>query len=73
MPFGEKSFICPAKRDFGPRMIGVLIAALADCITAEDWSLENGGVEENVYSGCPLLSGREAYHSLRLLLDSACS
>ena len=73
MPFGERPFICPAKRDFGPRMIGVLVAALADCITAENWSLENDGVEESVYSRGPLLSGREAYHSLRLLLDSACS
>lgn len=29
MPFGNKPFICPAQKDFGPRMIGVLVAALA--------------------------------------------
>ena len=73
MPFSGRPFLCPAKQDFGPRMIGVLVAALADCITAEDWTLENDGKEEDLYLGQPLMSGREEYHSLRLLLYSACS
>lgn len=29
MPFGNKPFVCPAQKEFGPRMIGILVAALA--------------------------------------------
>lgn len=67
MPFAGRPFLCPAKQDFGLMMIGVLVAALADCITAEDWILENDGKEEDVYSGQPLMSGREDYHSFTSL------
>lgn len=40
MPFGGKPFLCPAGGSFGPRMIGVLVAAIAPYISASDWQLE---------------------------------
>lgn len=70
--FGE-TIPLSRKQDFGPMIIGVLVAALADCITAEDWMLVNDGKGEDVYSGQPLMSWREEYYSPRLLLCSACS
>ena len=51
MHFGGSTFVCPAKQDFGPRMIGVIVAALAAHIISRDWNLElcvggpNGGEE----------------------------
>jgi len=40
MPFGGPPFTCPASGSFGPRMIGVLVAAIAPSISASDWQLE---------------------------------
>ena len=40
MPFGNLNFTCPAKRVYGPKMIAVLIAALAKHVTAEKWTFE---------------------------------
>lgn len=68
MPFGGSTFVCPAKQDFGPRMIGVVVAALAAHITSRDWKLElcvggPDGMEE--FGGQePLLSGRHAYEDI---------
>ena len=39
MPFGGSRFVCPAQKDFGPRMIGLLIAAIASQFTAQEWGL----------------------------------
>ncbi|KAL8834371.1 MAG: hypothetical protein Q9170_003781 [Blastenia crenularia] len=43
MPFGGGSWACPAKAIFGPRLIGLLVAALASNITSEEWELEYQG------------------------------
>ena len=65
MPFGGSTFACPAKQDFGPRMIGVIVAALAARVTAHDWKLElcvggpNGG--EELGREEPLVSDRNKY------------
>ena len=40
MPFGNKPFLCPAQKEFGPRIIGILAAALTIHIDPHDWSLE---------------------------------
>ncbi|KAL8754046.1 MAG: hypothetical protein Q9184_005240 [Pyrenodesmia sp. 2 TL-2023] len=40
MPFGGRPWICPANADFGPMLIGVLVAALASIISAEEWELQ---------------------------------
>lgn len=37
MPFGEKPFVCPAKQDFGLRLIGVLVAALVTHFSKSKW------------------------------------
>ena len=70
MPFGGSTFVCPAKQDFGPRMIGVVVAALAAHITPHDWKLElcvggpNGGEE---FSGEePLVSDRNKYEWIEI-------
>ena len=65
MPFGGSTFVCPAKQDFGPRMIGVIVAALAAYIIAHDWKLElcvggpDGG--EELEGEEPLISDRNFY------------
>lgn len=40
MPFGGSTVIYPTKQNFGPRMIGVIVAALATHITVHDWKLK---------------------------------
>ncbi|MCJ1266893.1 hypothetical protein MMC22_006778 [Lobaria immixta] len=67
MPFGGPPFFCPAKKEFGPRMIGLLVAALAQRVSKYDgWTLNN---EEN-WDGQgplpPLDPSRKAYHSLSI-------
>ncbi|KAL8982058.1 MAG: hypothetical protein Q9205_003333 [Flavoplaca limonia] len=39
MPFGGKPWVCPASSSFGPMMIGLLVAAFAGLISAEEWEL----------------------------------
>ena len=70
MPFGGSTFVCPAKQDFGPRMIRVVVAALAAHITPRGWKLElcvggpNGGEE---FSGeKPLVSDRNKYEWIEI-------
>ena len=69
MPFGGSTFVCPAKQDFGPRMIGVVVAALAAHITPRDWKLElcvggpNGGEELGEE---PLVSDRNKYEWIEI-------
>ena len=43
MPFGGSPYICPASSSFAPRMIGVLVAAIASSISVTDWKLELSG------------------------------
>ena len=70
MPFGGSTFVCPAKQDFGPRMIGVVVAALAAHITPRDWKLElcvggpNGG--EELGREEPLVSDRNKYEWIEI-------
>ncbi|KAL9019549.1 MAG: hypothetical protein Q9185_003169 [Variospora sp. 1 TL-2023] len=40
MPFGGSPWICPANSNFGPMMIGVLVATFASNISAEEWELQ---------------------------------
>lgn len=70
MPFGGSSFICPAKPDFGPKMIGVVVAALAAHIDSAEWKLElclggpDGG--EALTEEEPLASDRGAYEWIEI-------
>ena len=70
MPFGERPFICPAKLDFGPRMIDVLMTALAAHFSPFEWKFEfciggpNGG--EELEGDEPLISDRGAYEWMKI-------
>ena len=64
MPFGGKKFPCPAKEDFGPKIIGVLVAALVACIDVGEWELLDQQTLANLER--PLDSGREAYRGVFL-------
>ena len=63
-PFGGKTFTCPAKQEFGPRIIGVLVAALTEYITEENCDIESEKVKEDIFSRGPLSSNRRAYGSI---------
>ena len=39
MPRGNKPFLCPAKKEFGPKIIGILVAALVTHISPDEWDL----------------------------------
>lgn len=63
-PFGGKTFTCPAKQEFGPRIIGVLVAALTEYITEENCDIKSGKGNEDIFSRGPLSSNRRAYGSI---------
>lgn len=68
MPFGGSLFRCPAKEEFGPRMIGLLVAALAHGISKDNgWTLNNDEIWDGQGPHPPLDSSREAYRSLSIL------
>ncbi|ORY10228.1 hypothetical protein BCR34DRAFT_567083, partial [Clohesyomyces aquaticus] len=43
MPFGGSPFVCPAKPEFGPRMIGILVAALVEVFSDVKFELRLEG------------------------------
>ena len=71
--FGDKPFVCPAKEAFGPRMVGLLIAAFVKGLAGEGWKVllfpkeggNGGGVE--IEGGEVLESDREAYERVELV------
>ena len=71
-PFGGKRMMCPAQRIFGPRMIAMLLAVLANEFEAGSWKLEAdeaGKAEMQKWKdepGKPLDSSRKAHTSLYL-------
>ena len=75
MAFGGGRFVCPAQITFGPRMIGILVAALATEISSDGWKIGLGDryedVVDHVWGEGPLESGREAFESLKLWRKSA--
>ena len=76
MAFGAKPFVCPAKAEFGPMIIGTLVAAFADHVSPENWDLKlaKGSSEaaqrdfEKALNGeGPLLSDRSTYEGIRII------
>ena len=65
LPFGSKPFTCPAKGDTGPRMIGVLVAALLAVFSA-DWEWVAMRPEDSIAGEGPLTLGRDCYETLML-------
>ena len=69
MSFGDSPFVCPAKGEFGPQMIGILVAALTVEISAERWTVgdnDKSRVGFPFSENQPLKSGREEFRSLKL-------
>ena len=75
MPFGGSPFVCPAKSDFGPRMIGILVASLVEAFSDDKYELRREGprgrMDLAVFEG-PLLSERNAYEELYLEQNACC-
>lgn len=74
MPFGAGQFFCPAKTDFGPRMIGVLVAAFTENISSDGWRLElddsgrhSEHFERALNGDEPLVSDRSTYAGVKLV------
>lgn len=65
MPFGAKPFICPAKTDTGPRMIGLFVAALLAAAHGK-WQCEATSAEDSIERDGPLELGRDSYSTLTL-------
>ncbi|KAI9704154.1 MAG: hypothetical protein M1836_007015 [Candelina mexicana] len=66
MPFGGPGhFTCPSKGNAGPRMIGLLVAALLGEFT-EDWRWKAGCDKDNIDNVEPLSLERDSYSTLRL-------
>lgn len=76
MNFGVHPFVCPAKAEFGPMMIGILVAAFTDNLSSEDWDLRLGEKSsdaaqcdfDKALSGeQPLESDRSTYEGIRIM------
>ena len=76
MAFGVSPFVCPAKAEFGPMIIGILVAAFASHVSSQDWDLKLGenssdaaqGDFDRALSGeVPLVSDRSTYEGIRLI------
>jgi hypothetical protein len=65
MPFGTGIFVCPAKGEFAPRLIGILVAAMLGLVPQDArWTVEKE--EDDVSRGGRLNNGRDGYESLKL-------
>lgn len=70
MPFGRAPFLCPAKSDYGPMIIALLVGTLSSTLSPENWSLklyrdgETDGHELGQHE--VLVSDRKTYDRLEL-------
>ena len=76
MAFGVSPLGCPAKPNFGPMLIGILVAAFAGHVSSEDWRVElSEGSSENsrrdldkaLNGEMPLASDRSTYEGIRII------
>ncbi|MCJ1481796.1 hypothetical protein MMC06_001955 [Schaereria dolodes] len=65
MPFGSKPYMCPARPDFGPRMIGLLVAVLLAEFSS-GWVLHAEERRDVITMDEPLALDRDFYGSLGL-------
>ena len=77
MAFGFHPFVCPAKQEFGPMVIGTLMAALAENVSSEDWLLKLSEMSSNAAQRelekaldgeGPLVSDRSTYEGIRIIM-----
>jgi hypothetical protein len=76
MPFGGSPFLCPAKPDFGPRLISILVAALVVEFYDEKYELlkeHPRGQKDIARFDGPLRSERDSYQDLFLELNAPCA
>jgi hypothetical protein len=76
MPFGASPFLCPAKPEFGPRMIGILVAALVTTFSDAKYELQREGVRGQMETAeffGPLNSERHSYEELYLEENAPCA
>lgn len=71
MPFGGGLFVCPAKAEYGPMIVGVLVAALAGRIVSGEWTLllYRGGADVGSELGAEeeLEAERKAYGRMEIV------
>ena len=76
MAFGVAPFVCPAKNEFGPMIIGILVAAFAHRISSEHWCVElsekSSTFDQRKFDKAlsgeePLASDRSAYEGIRII------
>ena len=76
MAFGVSPFVCPAKGEFGPMMIGILVAAFTSRISSEDWHLKLGedgsdaaqhDFDKALSGEVTLVSDRKTYEGIRVI------
>ncbi|GME53265.1 cytochrome p450 [Neofusicoccum parvum] len=65
LAFGGSLFACPARSEFGPMMVALLVAALLDALPGE-LEVEDKYAGE-MTAGLPLSSDREAYSDLQIV------
>lgn len=66
MPFGSTPYVCPAKRQFGPWMIGILVAALV-AEFEKGWTWNARLQEDAIDYDEPLSLERDSYKTLKVL------
>ena len=66
MPFGDQPFTCPARQNFGPWMIGLLVAALATNFDRGVWKYAIHDKDARFEPNEPLRSERDAYAGLTI-------
>jgi hypothetical protein len=75
MPFVSSPFACPAKSEFGPRMVDILLASLVDAFSDVKFELQlegpRGRMDMAEFHG-PLRSERSSYEELSLEVNARC-
>lgn len=76
LAFGGSPFVCPAQREFGPMMIGILVAAFAHHVSSEEWHLKldeassdaaQRAFEKALAGEEPLVSDRSTYDGIKMV------
>lgn len=76
MAFGVNPFVCPAKHEFGPMIIVIMVAALAEKVSSENWHLKlseessdvaQRDLEKALDGEEPLVSDRSTYEGIRII------
>ncbi|KAI9789615.1 MAG: hypothetical protein M1816_005924 [Peltula sp. TS41687] len=65
MPFGWRPLVCPARKEFGPKMIGLLVAAFVVGFL-DGWGWKAATPEDAIDGDGPLRSDRESFKTLAL-------